>query len=220
MLGLFKEKLNISDHKDIINYLIIEEAEQQWNFHKENNFAKDSFRGITFSKQTISMFIGNILKMKVNEELLLSIVDLGFRRAMEIIDEYQELKKKISNQNKKDFEKDFIVISKYTDFYLKQHEEIKNYNQIISQSGYKSIDFQFRSNVYQIMCQNIRNLDLYIMILKKKYTNDKNKLDEALKKSEDWFIDIGAIEQQKLIKKYEEKVYATVNSRNKNNLVV
>jgi len=32
MFGLFKDKLNPSDHLDIINYLIVEEAELQWNY--------------------------------------------------------------------------------------------------------------------------------------------------------------------------------------------
>mgnify|MGYP001045138612 CR=1 FL=1 len=219
VFGLFKEKLSSKNHKDIINYLIIEEAEQQWNYHKKNNFEKDAFRGIPFSKQTISMFIQDILKMNVDEDLLLGIVDLGFRRAKEIVDEYKELEKTVHKLKGKDLEQAFAITSRYTEFYLKQNQEIGGYNQIVMQSGYKSIDFNYRSEVYQVMCQNIRNLDLHIKLLRKIYKDDNKKIDEVIKNGDDWFAEIGKTEQQKFIKKYEEKVYKIVNSRNKNNLL-
>ena len=44
ILGLFKNKLNEEDHKHVINYIVTEEANQQWIYHVlENNFNKESF---------------------------------------------------------------------------------------------------------------------------------------------------------------------------------
>ena len=219
MFGLFKEKINSRDHRDIINYLIIEEAEMQWNYHKENNFEKEAFRGVNFATQTISMFIDGILKMKVDEKLLLLIADLGFRRGKEIVDEYKELEKTVNKIKVKELEQVFAVTSRYTEFYLKQNEEIRGYNELVMRSGYQSVDFNYRSEVYQVMCQNIRNLDLHIKTLKKQYKNDNKKIDLAIKSGDDWFVSINKTEQQKLIKEYEKKVYKIVNSRNKNNLI-
>ena len=66
MLGLFKNKLNVGEHLDIINYLIIEEAEQQWNYHAvENNFDKKAFRSASFAKGVVEMFVTKILKIKL-----------------------------------------------------------------------------------------------------------------------------------------------------------
>jgi hypothetical protein len=33
IFNLFKSELNFKEHPDILNYLIVEEAEQQWNYH-------------------------------------------------------------------------------------------------------------------------------------------------------------------------------------------
>ena len=91
MFGIFKEKLNSNDHLNIINYLIIEEAELQWNYHAiENNFEKNAFRGAPFAKNTISMFVTKILKIKVEDNILSGIVDLGYRRCREYIDEFKK----------------------------------------------------------------------------------------------------------------------------------
>ena len=96
MFGIFKEKLNSNDHLNIINYLIIEEAELQWNYHAiENNFEKNAFRGAPFAKNTISMFVTKILKIKVEDNVLSGIVDLGYRRCSEYIEEF---KKKVKSK--------------------------------------------------------------------------------------------------------------------------
>ena len=93
MFGLLKTKLNPTDHLDIINYLIVEEAEQQWNYHVvENNFDKKAFRSASFAKGVVNMFVTKILKMKANDKILMTIVDLGHRRCQEYITEYTEKK--------------------------------------------------------------------------------------------------------------------------------
>ena len=54
ILGLFKEKLNVNDHKHVINYIISEEANQQWMYHVlENDFNKEAFRGLPFAKNVL-----------------------------------------------------------------------------------------------------------------------------------------------------------------------
>jgi hypothetical protein len=219
VFNLFREKLNSRDHKDIVNYLIIEEAEQQWNYHKENNFKKEAFRGIPFAKQTILLFVEGVLKMKINDELLLSIVDLGFRRGKEIVDEYKDLEKKINKLKNDDLVTEFVIHSKFTELYLQNNQEIQTYNQLIIQSGFKAIDFNYRSEVYQVMCQNIRNLDLGLKAMKKFYKNDKDKIEQAMNKVEDWINSLGKEGRKKLINKFQDKVYEIVNLRNKNNLI-
>ena len=94
MLGLFKKKLNVPDHLDIINCLIIEEAEQQWNYHAvENNFDKEAFRGSSFAFGVVEMFVTKILKIKADDKVLMAIVQLGRDRCQEYITEHKDLKK-------------------------------------------------------------------------------------------------------------------------------
>ena len=219
VFNLFREKLNSRDHKNIVNYLIIEEAEQQWNYHKENNFKKEAFRGIPFAKQTILLFVEGVLKMKINDELLLSIVDLGFRMGKDIVDEYKYLEKKINKLKNDDLVTEFVIHSKFTELYLQNNQEIQTYNQLIIQSGFKVIDFNYRSEVYQVMCQNIRNLDLGLKAMKKFYKNDRDKIEQAMNKVEDWINSLGKEGRKKLINKFQDKVYEIVNLRNKNNLI-
>ena len=219
VFNLFREKLNSRVHKDIVNYLIIEEAEQQWNYHKENNFKKEAFRGIPFAKQTILLFVEGVLKMRINDDLLLSIVDLGFRRGKEIVDEYKDLEKKINKLKNDDLVTEFVIQSKFTELYLQNNQEIQTYNQLIIQSGFKAIDFNYRSEVYQVMCQNIRNLDLGLKAMKKFYKNDRDKIEQAMNKVEDWIGSLGKEGRKKLINKFQDKVYEIVNLRNKNNLI-
>ena len=95
VFSLFKKKLNVTDHLDIINNLIVEEAEQQWNYHAvENNFDKKAFRSSSFAKGVVNMFVTKFLKMKVDDKILSTIVDLGHRRCQEYIVEYRDQKKK------------------------------------------------------------------------------------------------------------------------------
>ena len=103
MFGLFKDKLNPTDHLAIINYLIIEEAEQQWNYHAvENNFDKKAFRSASFAKGVVNMFVTKILKMKADDKILMAIVDLGHRRCQEYIVEYKDQKKQYEKLKDKD----------------------------------------------------------------------------------------------------------------------
>jgi len=53
IFNLFKSELNFKEHPDILNYLIVEEAEQQWNYHFKEGLTKKAFA------KRISLFIGN-----------------------------------------------------------------------------------------------------------------------------------------------------------------
>jgi hypothetical protein len=93
IFNLFKSELNFKEHPDILNYLIVEEAEQQWNYHLKEGLTKEAFRSPQFSSSVVNLFVQKILKMRIDEKLLLLIADFGFRRVKEIIDEYTELEK-------------------------------------------------------------------------------------------------------------------------------
>ena len=41
IFNLFKSELNFKEHPDILNYLIVEEAEQQWNYHLKEGLTKE-----------------------------------------------------------------------------------------------------------------------------------------------------------------------------------
>ena len=92
ILGLFKNKLNEEDHKHVINYIVTEEANQQWIYHVlENNFNKESFRGLPFAKNVLNSFVTMNLNMKASDEMLGSIADLGYRKCREWLDKAIEL---------------------------------------------------------------------------------------------------------------------------------
>ena len=78
ILGLFKEKLNVNDHKQVVNYIISEEANQQWIYHVlENNFNKEAFRGLPFAKKVLNSFVTINLNMKARKlSVLLLIWDI------------------------------------------------------------------------------------------------------------------------------------------------
>ena len=84
IFNLFKSELNFKEHPDILNYLIVEEAEQQWNYHLKEGLTKEAFRSPQFSSSVVNLFVQKILKMRINEKLLLLIADFGFRRVKEI----------------------------------------------------------------------------------------------------------------------------------------
>ena len=93
ILGLFKEKLNVNDHKQVVNYIISEEANQQWIYHVlENNFNKEAFRGLPFAKKVLNSFVTINLNMKASEETLSTIADLGYRKCREWLDTYNKLR--------------------------------------------------------------------------------------------------------------------------------
>jgi hypothetical protein len=101
IFNLFKKELNFKEHSDILDYLIIEEAEQQWNYHLKEGFTKEAFRSSQFSCGVINLFVQKILKMKIDDKLLLLIADFGFRRAKEIIDESASNSLDILNKDEK-----------------------------------------------------------------------------------------------------------------------
>ena len=116
ILGLFKEKLNVTDHKHVINYIISEEANQQWTYHVvENDFNKEAFRGLPFAKNVLNSFVTMNLNMKASDEMLGSIADLGYRKCREWLDTYNALNKKVSKMTFKDLVKNSAPILYYAD---------------------------------------------------------------------------------------------------------
>ena len=132
MFGLLKTKLNPTDHLDIINYLIVEEAEQQWDYHaEENNFDKKAFRSSSFAKGVVNIFVTKVLKMKVDEKILGTIVDLGYRRCQEYISEYGVHLKRYEKLKDKDLLYKLFVASKYVEIMQEKHSDLRGMNERI-----------------------------------------------------------------------------------------
>ena len=51
----------------------------------EINFDPQAFRGLPFAKNTLNLFVKNYLKMKVDDNLLSTIADMGYRKCRELI---------------------------------------------------------------------------------------------------------------------------------------
>ena len=135
MLGLFKTKLNPQDHLDIINCLIVEEAEQQWNYHAiENNFNKKAFEVHHLQKVLWICLFTKILKMKVNDKVLSTIVDLGFRRCKEYLDEYSEKSKFIKKIPDEKLLFNYFSIEIYFD-HISKNRDLKGMNELIMIEG-------------------------------------------------------------------------------------
>ena len=167
MFDLFKEKLSIEKHKDIINYLISEEAVQQWNFHVvENNFEKEKFRGLPFAKNTLNLFIKNYLKMKVDDELLSLIADLGYRRCREYLDEYFALEKKIKKIKYEDLVKKLRILVYFTNEFLVRgrYKELKFDHHRFMSDGMGHVNFELRNKTYNIAMHIQREMQCYMRI--------------------------------------------------------
>jgi len=149
IFNLFKSELNFKEHPDILNYLIVEEAEQQWNYHLKEGLTKEAFRSPQFSSSVVNLFVKKILKMRIDEKLLLLIADFGFRRVKEIIDEYTELEKKLKKLTDKSIRNRFLACSDLFEKFSNEHSEMKNYNNLIMEHGIEAINFENRKKNYQ-----------------------------------------------------------------------
>lgn len=193
LFGLFKEKLSATNHKYIVNYLISEEAGQQWQYHViENNFNKDFFRGTPFAKGTVNMFVQHFLKMKADDKILSLIVDLGYRKCREWIDNYRDYEKIIQ---KKKYEDLLKTMSTYM-YFMNQVDtgkifsELKfDHNKAMSM-GMKHVDFRERFKEFNVFGQIIRDIHCY--------TNTITKHKKSL--------GLGSGELDILIGKYVEKI--------------
>ena len=219
MLGLFKKKLNVTDHLDIINYLIIEEAEQQWNYHAvENNFDKKAFRGLHFAKKVVEMFVTKILKIKADDEILMAVVDLGHRRCQEYIAEHKDLKKQYDKLKDKDLLYQLFSASKYLEIMEEKYRDLKGMNERIIIEGFNSVNFKYKKNAYEIVCEANRMLQLTIKTSKERFKTSE-KSNEAYDKYQIVFNKLTATERKDLIKNFSNKIADRIEDRNPNNLL-
>ena len=192
ILGLFKNKLNEEDHKHVINYIVTEEANQQWIYHVlENNFNKESFRCLPFAKNVLNSFVTMNLNMKASDQMLNTMADLGFRKCREWLDEYFVLEKKLTKLKFIDLHKS---AGKYI-FYASKMEE-RYPDMVFNPNKFKGMNsiqlnsyFEDRNLNYNIMMQIQREVNCHVKTLasKKEYTKlsgpEKDKLaDKELDK--------------------------------------
>lgn len=219
VFGLFKNKLNPTDHLAIINYLIIEEAEQQWNYHAvENNFDKKAFRSASFAKGVVNMFVTKILKMKADEKILMSIVDLGHRRCQEYIVEYKEQKKQYEKLKDKDLLYKIFISAKYFEIVGKKYPDLKGMNERIMIEGKDCVDFNYRRKAYEIICEANRMIHLAVQTSKIRFKTTE-KSDQAYDKYEKEFNKLDASKRKTYIVDFSNIVADRIEDRNPYNLV-
>jgi hypothetical protein len=218
IFSLFKSELNFEEHQDILNYLIVEEAEQQWNYHFKEGLTKEAFRSPTYSSNVVNVFVQQILKMKIDDKLLLLIVDFGFRRVKEIIDEYNLLEKNLKKLSDKTIRDRFLACVELFEKFSKEHSEMKDYNNLIMQHGIKAVNFVNRKKNYEIVCQMNRDLQLSAKELNSRFNNNSKLMDEFIEKGS---VEFKKLEKSKKDKKAEDlkkEILNIINTRNKNNL--
>ena len=219
MFGLFKNKLNVTDHLAIINYLIIEEAEQQWNYHAvENHFDKKAFRSASFAKGVVNMFVTKILKMKADDKILMAIVDLGHRRCQEYIVEYKEQKKQYEKLKDKDLLYKLFISAKYFEIVGKKYPDLKGMNEQIMIEGKDCVDFNYRHKAYEIICEANRMIHLAVQSSKIRFKTTE-KSDQAYDKYEKEFNKLDASIRKTYIVDFSNIVADRIEDRNPNNLL-
>ena len=218
VFGLFKNKLNVTDHLAIINYLIIEEAEQQWNYHAvENNFDKKAFRSASFAKGVVNMFVTKILKMKVDDKILSTIVDLGFRRCKEYLDEYSEKSKYIKKIPDENLLFNYFSIEIYFDHISKKYGDLKGMNELIMIEGKEAVDFNYKKQAYELIAQTNREIQLIVKEIFDRFT--KSKSDAVTDKFKKRWNKLKESERKSWIKNYRDIIMDTIEDRNPNNLL-
>ena len=219
MLGLFKTKLNPTDHLDIINYLIIEEAEQQWNYHAvENNFDKKAFRSASFAKGVVEMFVTKILKIKTDNKVLMAIVQLGRDRCQEYITEHKDLKKQYGKLKDKDLLYQLFIAAKYLEIVEEKYRDLKGMNERIMIEGKDCVDFNYRRKAYEIICEANRMLQLAVKTSKERFKTSE-KSNQAYDKYQIVFNKLTVTERKELINNFSNVVADRIEDRNPNNLI-
>ena len=209
MFGLFKNKLNPEEHLDIINCLIVEEAEQQWNYHAdENNFDKQAFRSPSFAKNVVNMFVTKILKMKVDERLLGTIADLGFRRCKEYLDEYSGKRKSIKKISDEKLLFNYFSLEVYFDHISKKYSDLRGMNEMIMIQGKDVVDFNYKKQAYELMCQTKREMDLIVKEIFHRFTKEKS--DEVTNKYKVKWNKLKETDRKAWIKNYRDIIMDTI----------
>jgi hypothetical protein len=218
MFGLLKSKLNPTDHLDIINYLIVEEAEQQWNYHAvENNFDKKAFRSSSFAKGVVNMFVAKILKMKADDNILMTIVDLGHRRCQEYITEYAEKKILIKKITDEKLLFNYFSIEIYFNHISEKHSDLKSMNELLMIEGKESVDFNYRKQAYELITETNRELQLIIKTMYERFS--KNKTDSVMDKHKKTWNKLKEEDRKSWIKNIRDRIMDTIEDRNPNNLL-
>lgn len=218
MFGLLKSKLNPTDHLDIINYLIVEEAEQQWNYHAvENNFDKKAFRSSSFAKDVVNMFVTKILKMKADDKILMTIVDLGHRRCQEYITEYAEKKVLIKKITDEKLLFNYFSIEIYFNHISEKHSDLKSMNELLMIEGKESVDFNHRKQAYELITETNRELQLIIKTMYERFS--KNKTDSVMDKHKKTWNKLKEEDRKSWIKNIRDRIMDTIEDRNPNNLL-
>jgi hypothetical protein len=218
MFGLLKSKLNPTDHLDIINYLIVEEAEQQWNYHAvENNFDKKAFRSSSFAKDVVNMFVTKILKMKADDKILMTIVDLGHRRCQEYITEYAEKKVLIKKITDEKLLFNYFSIEIYFNHISEKHSDLKSMNELLMIEGKESVDFNYRKQAYELITETNRELQLIIKTMYERFS--KNKTDSVMDKHKKTWNKLKEEDRKSWIKNIRDRIMDTIEDRNPNNLL-
>ena len=218
MFGLLKSKLNPTDHLDIINYLIVEEAEQQWNYHAvENNFDKKAFRSSSFAKDVVNMFVTKILKMKADDKILMTIVDLGHRRCQEYITEYAEKKVLIKKITDEKLLFNYFSIEIYFNHISEKHSDLKGMNELLMIEGKESVDFNYRKQAYELITETNRELQLIIKTMYERFS--KNKTDSVMDKHKKTWNKLKEEDRKSWIKNIRDRIMDTIEDRNPNNLL-
>ena len=218
MFGLFKNKLNPEDHLDIINYLIVEEAEQQWNYHAvENNFDKQAFRSASFAKGVVNMFVTKILKMKADDKILSTIADLGYRRCQEYIIEQSEKKKIIKKIPDEKLLFNYFSVQIYSDHILKKHSDLSGMNELLMIEGKESVDFIYRKQAYELIAETNREMQLIVKTMYDRFT--KSKANAVANKYETKWNKLKEQDRKNWIKNTINIIMDTIEDRNPNNLL-
>jgi hypothetical protein len=225
VFGLFKEKLNINDHKHVINYIISEEANQQWAYHVlENDFKKEAFRGLPFAKNVLNSFVTMNLNMKVSDEILSSIADLGYRKCREWLDTYNSLNKKVSKMKFNDLVKSSGPIFYYAEIMPERYPDFAfNPNAFKGLNNTQlNIYFGKRNQDYNIVMYVQREMNCYVknMIKRKEYQKlNRIEQDHLLDTELEKIKKMKKKQQNELIEKLEDKAEKDFEKRNKFNEV-
>jgi|TARA_B110000259_G_C14002827_1_gene396860 hypothetical protein len=223
MMGLFdifKKKLSEHTDKYTVNYLISEEAGQQWQFHViENNFQQEAFRGLPFAKNTLNLFVQNYLKMKVDDQLLSTIADMGYRKCREWIDNHLALEKIIK---KKKYDNLLKTMGAYVFFVNEMNagtifKDLKfDHDKAISE-GMGDVDFRKKFKNYNVMMQIMREMYCYTNVLikhKKSLSLIPGELDGIINNEEQEILKLSTQKKSEILKKIEKDGEAIFMKRN------
>lgn len=225
ILGLFKEKLNVNDHKHVINYIISEEANQQWTYHVvENDFNKEAFRGLPFAKNVLNSFVTMNLNMKASDEMLDSIADLGYRKCREWLDTYNALNKKVSKMTFKDLVKNSAPILYYADSMPERYPDFGFNPNAFKELNNTQLNIYFgkRNQDYNVVMYVQREMNCYSknLINRKEYQKlSRLEQDHLLDTELEKIKKMKKKQQNELIKKLEDKAKKDFEKRNKFNEV-